>query len=86
MITWDAREKAYKAYFFGNGFHGAIVETGQFEGDALVFHSEFSAGGTTLKLRNVTRLIGPGKLVSEEYFTAKDAPESLFVTVDAKKR
>jgi hypothetical protein len=85
VMTWDAREKAYKAYVFGNGFPGAIIETGQFEGDALVFRSEFTAGGSPLKLRNVTRLIGPGKLVSEEYFTAKDAPESLFVTVDAKK-
>jgi hypothetical protein len=39
-----------------------------------------------VKLRNVTRIVSPGKLVSEEYFTAKDAPEVLFVTVDAKKR
>jgi hypothetical protein len=36
VMTWDAKEKAYKAYVFGNEFPGAIVETGQFEGDALV--------------------------------------------------
>jgi hypothetical protein len=86
MMTWDPKENAYKAYVFGDSFPGAVVETGQFEGDTLVFRSEFSAGGSTLKLRNVTRLVGPGKLVSEEYFTAKDAPETLFVTVEAKKR
>lgn len=86
VITWDPREKAYKGYTFGNGFPGAVVETGQFEGDALVFRSEFSAGASTLKLRNVTRLVSPGKLVSEEYFTKNDATETLFVTVDAKKR
>jgi hypothetical protein len=86
VMTWDPKEMAYKAYVFGNGFPGALVETGQFEGDALVFRSELSVGGTTLKLRNVTRLVSPGKLVSEEYFAAKDAPETLFVTVEAKKR
>lgn len=85
VMTWDPRENAYKAYVFGDAFPGAIVETGQFEGDALVFRSEFTAGGVTLKLRNVTRVLNPGKLVSEEYFTAKDGPEALFVTVEAKK-
>jgi hypothetical protein len=86
VITWDPKEKSYKAYAFAGEFPGAIVETGQFEGDALVFRTEFSAGGSTVKLRNVTRLVSPGKLVSEEYFTAKDAPETLFVHVDAIKR
>ena len=86
VMTWDPREKAYKEYLFGNDIPGAVIQTGQFEGDALVFRTEFSSGGATLKLRNVTRLVGPGRIVSEEYFAAKDAPETLFVTVDAKKR
>jgi hypothetical protein len=86
VITWDANENAYKSYVFGNDFPGALVETGEFEGDALVFRSELSAGGSTLKLRNVTRLVGPGKILTEEYMTAKDAPEVLFVSVEAKKR
>jgi hypothetical protein len=68
------------------GFPGAIVETGQFEGDALVFRTDFSVGGATLELRNVTRLLSPGKLVSKEYSTSKDASESLLVRVDATKR
>jgi hypothetical protein len=86
ILTWDANEKAYKAYAFGNDFPAAIVETGQFEGDALVYRSEFTTGGMTMKLRNVTRVTAPGQLVSEEYFTKKDGPETLLVRVDAKKR
>jgi hypothetical protein len=86
MITWDPKEKSYKAYAFGYDFPGALVETSQFEGDALVFGSEIPAGGSTLKVRNVTRLVSPGELVSEQYFTAKDVPEALFVSVEAKKR
>jgi hypothetical protein len=69
VMTWDAREKAYKTYAFGNDFPGALVETGQFEGDALVYRSEFPVEGATLKLRNVTRITGPGTLVSEEFMT-----------------
>jgi len=86
VMTWDPKEKAYKAYVFGNDFPGALVETGQFEGDALVFRSEFPAEGATLKIRNVTRLAAPGKIESEEYIAMKDAPESLLVRVEAKKR
>ena len=86
ILTWDANEKAYKAYAFGNDFPGAIVETGQFEGDALVYRSELTAGGTSMKLRNVTRVTAPGQLVSEEYLAKKDGPETLLVRVDAKKR
>jgi hypothetical protein len=86
VMTWDAREKAYKAYVFGNGFPGAIVETGQFEGDALVYRLEFPVEGGVVKLRNVTRVTGPGTLVSEEYSAMNDAPEKMFVHVEAKKR
>src|SRR5882724_3226746 len=86
VMTWDAKEKAYKAYAFGNDFPGALVETGQFEGDALVFRLEFSTGGANLKLRNATRLNGPGTLVSEQFMAVKEAPERLFVHVEARKK
>jgi hypothetical protein len=86
IMTWDAKEKAYKAYAFGNDFPGAVVETGQFEGDALVYRTEFSSGGATIKLRNVTHVTAPGSLVSEEFMAVKDAPETLFVRVEAKKK
>src|SRR5271168_3027235 len=50
VMTWDRGEKAYKAYLFGNDFPGAVVETGQFEGDALVYRAEFTTEGVTVKL------------------------------------
>jgi hypothetical protein len=86
IMTWDPKEKSYREYVFGDGFPGAVVQNGQFEGDDLVFRFEFTAGGTTYKLRNVTRVVAPGKMVSEEYTQSKDAPESLFVRVEATKR
>ena len=86
VMTWDAREKAYKEYVFGNDFPGAIVQTGQFEGDALVFRTEIPAGNATLKMRNVTRFLDAGKLVAEQFFTMPGAPEAMFVHVEGKKR
>ena len=86
VITWDPKENAYKSYVFGNDFPGCIVETGQFEGDALVFRSDFTAEGMKIKLRNVTRASATDKISSEEYITKEGSPEVLMVRVDAKKR
>ena len=86
IMTWDAKEKVYKAYVFGTDFPGALVETGQFENDALVYRAEIPMGGASMKVRNSTRLTGSGTLVSEQFMAIKDAPEKLFVRVEAKKR
>ena len=86
IMTWDAKEKAYKLYGFANDFPGAIIETGQFEGETLVFRGEFSMGATKVALRNVTRLVAPGKLVSEDFTSANGAPEKLFLRLEATKR
>src|SRR5712691_1333724 len=81
VITWDPKEKAYKSYVFGNEFPGCIVQTGQFEGDALVFRSDFAAEGVKMKLRNVTRVSAAGKIVSEEYIATEGSTEVLMVRV-----
>jgi len=86
VFTWDPREKAYKLYVFGNNLPGAMVSTGAFEGDTLVFRSEITAQGATMKLRNTTRVMEPGKMVSEQFAVRGDAPETLMVHVEAKKR
>ncbi len=44
ILTWEPKDKAYKSYIFGNDFPGGIVETGNFEGDALVFRGELTTG------------------------------------------
>ena len=86
VMTWDPKESAYKSYVFGGDFPGCIIETGHFDGDVLEYRAEIAMGGMKLKLRNVTRLAAPDKIVSEEYMAAGEAPEKLFVTVEAKKR
>jgi hypothetical protein len=86
VMTWDPKEKAYKEYVFSNGFSGTIIETGQWEGDTLVYRGEFPAGAVKLGLRNTTKLAGPGKIVSEQFSSANGAPEALMVRVEATKR
>ena len=86
IYSWDPREKAYKLYVFANDLPGALVETGAFEGDTLVFRAELGAPGATVKLRNTTRVTEPGKLVSEQFMARSNAPETLLVHVEAKKR
>jgi len=86
VMTWDAKEKAYKAYVFGNDFPGAIIETGQWEGETLVFHGGLSAGQMKLALRNAAKLMAPGKMASDAFSSANGAPEQLLVHVEATRR
>lgn len=86
VITWDPKEMAYKSYVFGSDFPGGIVETGQFEGDTLVFRGETTLGGKHFAMRNTTRLASPGRIVSEEFVSVGGGPERLLVHVEAKKR
>jgi len=65
VYTWDLAEGKYKAYVFGGDFPGALVETGEFEGEKLVFHGEIGAGAGKVQIRNVTWMASPGRLISE---------------------
>ncbi len=86
VMTWEPKEKIYKAYVFGDSFPSAVVETGQWEDDALVYRFELHMGPTKIALRNVTKFLPDGKLTSEEFSSVNDAPEKLIVHVAATKK
>jgi hypothetical protein len=86
VMTWDPNEKTYKEYIFGDSFPAAVVETGRWEGGALVYRTEFSAGGMNYALRNATKFLAGGKLTSEEFSSSKGSPETLLVHVEAVKK
>ncbi|HLK04423.1 MAG TPA: hypothetical protein VKT53_08280 [Candidatus Acidoferrum sp.] len=86
VMTWDPKEKLYKAYIFGDSFPTAIVETGQWENDALVYRFELAMGSTKFALRSVTKFLPDGKLTSDEFSSVNGAPESLLVHVEAGKK
>jgi len=86
VMAFDPKEKCFKAYVFGDSFPSAVVETGQWEDDALVFRFELNMGPTKIALRNVTRFLPDGKLTSDEFTSINGAPESLLVHVEAVKK
>jgi len=86
VMTWDPKEKAYKAYFFSDSSPTALVETGQWESDALVYRAELSVGSKKIALRTVTKFLDGGKLTSDAYFSANGSPETLAVHVEAIKK
>jgi hypothetical protein len=86
VFTWDLAENKYKGYVFFDAFPGAIVETGAFEGEKLVFRGEFpSSLGTKVQIRSATWLDPSGKLVREEFLSRSGAQEILFLRVEAVK-
>ena len=84
VMTWDSNEKAYKAYVFSGASATALVETGQWEGDVLVYRAELSAGARKFALRNATKFLD-GKITSDQFSSANGSPESLLVHVEAFK-
>jgi hypothetical protein len=86
VMTWDPKEKAYKEYFFSDTSPAAVIEMGQWEGDALVYRLEFSAGESKFTLRNSTKFLSADKLTSDQYSSVNGAPEKLLVHVEAVKK
>jgi hypothetical protein len=86
IMTWDPQEKAYKSYIFGNDFPGAVVETGNFEGDKLVFRGGMSIGEKKISMRNIATIDEKGVMNLVEYSATGSAPEGLVVTVVAKRK
>jgi len=86
IMTWEPKEKAYKSYIFGNDFPGAVVEVGNFEGDALVLRGEMTTGGGKISMRNSTRIGEGGKMTSEEFVATGGAAEASVVRVLATRR
>jgi hypothetical protein len=86
VMTFDPKEKLYKAYVFGDSFPSAVVETGQWENDALVYRFELAMGPTKIALRNVTKFLPDGTLTSEEFTSVNSAPETLLVHVEATRK
>jgi hypothetical protein len=86
MMTWDPREKAYKSYIFGNDFPGAVIESGNFEGDTLVFHGGMTIGESKITMRNSSHIDEKGVMTVEEFSALGTAPEALLVRVVATRK
>lgn len=86
VITWDPKEKAYKSYVFGSDFPGALITTGNFEGEALVFRGIVETPNAKMEIRNSASVDQKGTMKVQEFVTRPGKPEALLVTVEAKKK
>ncbi|MGB2625825.1 MAG: hypothetical protein WAK20_03490 [Candidatus Acidiferrum sp.] len=86
VISWDPGERVYKSYIFGSDFPGALLTTGNFEGDALVFHGIIATPSLKIEVRNRASVDNKGIMTVQEFVTKPGKPEALLVTVVAKKK
>jgi hypothetical protein len=85
VISWVPSENAYKRYVFGNTFPGCIVGTGHWEGESLVFVTDFDFSGKTMHLRSVTTANPDGSVKILESGAVGDTPMQLLFTTTAKR-
>ena len=86
VITWDPKEKAYKNYVFGSDFPGALITTGNFEGDVLVFRGVVETPNVRMEIRSSASVDETGVMKVQEFVTKPGKPEALLVTVEAKRK
>jgi hypothetical protein len=81
VTVWDAKASVYKSYVFGNGFSGPVIQTGHWDGDKLVFDSEFG----TMKLQSVQQANADGTVKISESYKTGDGDWKVIFTGVAKK-
>jgi len=81
VTVWDGKAGAYKTYVFGNGFSGPVIQTGHWDGDKLVFDSEFG----TMKLESVQQGNADGTVTIKESYKSGDGDWKVIFTGVAKK-
>ena len=86
VMTWDPAVKAYKCYVLGGDFAGALIETGQWEGETLVFRGEMAAGPAKVAIHSTASLRPDGTLVGDSFSSMNGAPEKLLVHVEAVRK
>lgn len=86
VMTWEAKDQAYKCYVLGGDFPGALVESGQWDGATLVFRGELVSGPVKVAMRNTATLRADGTLIGETFSSANGAPEKRLVHVEAVRK
>jgi len=75
VMTWDPKQKVYRDHSLWYDSSDHVNYVGQFEGDALVSHSEFEADGKQVKFRMEARPRQGGGFTLDEFASVNDGPE-----------
>lgn len=84
VTNWDGKEHVYKSYVFGNAFPQCVIRTGHWDGDKLVFESEFDMGSMKMMLQSVTTANPDGTVTIKESYKGGDGAWKLISTSTAK--
>ena len=75
VMTWDPRRKVYRDHSLWYDSSDHVNYVGQFEGDALVSHSEFEYDGKHVKFRMEHRPRSGGGFTLDEFASVDGGPE-----------
>jgi hypothetical protein len=85
VITWDAKEHAYKSYLFGNDFPGCVIQTGHWDGSTLVFDVDVEMNGEKLHLNTLITATSDNTVMIVDRAASGDAPLQTTVTMKATR-
>jgi hypothetical protein len=85
VTIWDQEEHAYKSYVFGNNFPGCIVRTGKWDGNTLIFDSDFDFNGVDVHLQSSTTANADGSVTIIEKLGANGAEPQPTLTLKATR-
>jgi hypothetical protein len=84
--TWDPRANGYIEYTFGNGFAGAFLQLGHWEGDNLIFEGQFDNAGGPIGFRQSIHADGPDSITLQEWFSQNGGEMQLMQTTKATRK
>jgi len=85
VTVWDEANHVYKSYVFGNAFPQCVMRTGHWDGDKLIFVTEFEQGKMKMSLQSVTTANPDGTVTIQESMQGADGAWKLLFTSHAKK-
>jgi hypothetical protein len=85
VTIWDEADHVYKSYVFGNAFPQCVMRTGHWDGDKLIFVTEFTQGKTKMSLQSVTIANPDGTVTIQESMQGADGTWKLLFTSHAKR-
>jgi uncharacterized protein YndB with AHSA1/START domain len=86
IMTWDAKEKAYRDHAIWYDTPGQWEFTGRFEGDALIYRASFDYLGKHVKFRSETRALKEGGFTLDEFGSVNGGKEEVILHGKAEKK
>jgi uncharacterized protein DUF1579 len=85
VTNWDDANHVYKSYVFGNAFPQCVMRTGHWDGNKLIFVTDFEQGTMKMTLQSVTTANPDGTITIQESMRGADGSWKLLFTSHAKR-